>query len=249
MFDRFIDTVRLLTTIATDDLRGANSREFGRRMVRIALLLAAGLLCAVALSASAAEPARPTEPLYTVELVILRPVAPLGVAEDWTLEASRSPAASASVEGEEDAADAARTGAGGRMAVRTLTSAQYRLGGVDAALARSRGYELIRHLGWTQTATARGAGLAVELGDIAPDGEPLRGTVALERGRYLHLRLDLAYTPAVPPSSLLGEGAGSGPVTFTLRQNRRVKAFERHYFDHPAFGVIAMVSPVGGRER
>lgn len=247
MLHRLIATTRLVTTIAADDLRGASPREFARRLVRIVLLLAAGLLCAIALSASAAEPVRTGEPLYTVELVILRPVAPLGVAEDWSVEASRSSAASAPVEGEEETGVAPAAAAVGRMAVRSLSSAQYRLAGVDAALARSRGYELIRHVGWTQAATPRGAGLAVELADIAPDSEPLRGTVALERGRYLHLRLDLAYTPAVPPSALLSASAGSGPVTFTLRQNRRVKSFERHYFDHPAFGVIAMVSPVGGR--
>jgi hypothetical protein len=242
MLQRLFSTTRLVTAIAADDLRGASSREFARRIVRIALLIAAGLTCAIALSASAAEPARPTEPLYTVELVILRPVVPLGVAEDWAIETNH---ASAPSEAEEDAA-ATSTG-GGRLAVRTLSTAQYRLAGVDATLARSRGYELIRHVGWTQAATPRGAGLAVELADMGPEGEPLRGTVALERGRYLHLRLDLAYTPAAPPRSLLAEGAGSGPVTFKLRQNRRVKAFERHYFDHPAFGVIAMVSPVGGR--
>jgi hypothetical protein len=245
MLQRLFCTTRLVTTIAVDDLRGASSREFARRILRIALLIAAVLTCAIALSASAAEPARPTEPLYTVELVILRPVVPLGVAEDWVVEASHASGSSAPVEGEDDA-EATSTG-GGRLAVRTLSTAQYRLAGVDAALARSRGYELIRHVGWTQAATPRGAGLAVELADMRAGGEPLRGTVGLERGRYLHLRLDLAYTPAAPPSSLLGEGAGSGPVTFTLRQNRRVKAFERHYFDHPAFGVIAMVSPVGGR--
>jgi hypothetical protein len=33
-------------------------------------------------------------------------------------------------------------------------------------------------------------------------------------------------------------------VTFSLNQVRRVRPFERHYFDHPAFGVIAMISPV-----
>lgn len=246
MLQRLLSATRLMATIAGDDLRGANSREFARRLVRIVLLLAAGLTCAIALSASAAEPARTTEPLYTVELVILRPVAPLGVAEDWASESSHASTPSTSVEAEEETA-AAPGGGGGRLAVRTLSTAQYRLAAVDAALARSRGYELIRHVGWTQAATPRGAGLAVELSDIAPDGEPLRGSVALERGRYLYLKLDLAYSPAAPPSSLLAGGVGSGPVTFTLQQNRRVKSFERHYFDHPAFGVIAMVSPVGGR--
>jgi hypothetical protein len=37
---------------------------------------------------------------------------------------------------------------------------------------------------------------------------------------------------------------------FTLSESRRVKKFERNYYDHPAFGVIALVTPAnsaGGR--
>ncbi len=250
MLHRFITASRevthLVATLAADDLRGATPREFSRRLVRIGLMLAVGASAAVALSASAAEPARPSEPMYNVELVILRPVTPIGVPEDWSMEANGSHAAApASGDPEEDTGEGVVAPGDAKMAVRSLSSAQYRLAGVDAAVARSRGYELIRHVGWTQSATPRGAGLAVDIADISTDGEPLRGTVSLERGRYLHLKLDLAYAPTSPPNSLLGATESARPVTFTLRQSRRVKSFERHYFDHPAFGVIAMVSPVG----
>jgi hypothetical protein len=38
---------------------------------------------------------------------------------------------------------------------------------------------------------------------------------------------------------------------FNLSESRRVKFFERNYFDHPAFGVITLVTPAkpstGGR--
>jgi len=249
MIQRFLSTTRLVTTLATDELRASSRREQNHRLLRLGLLTAAALLATVALTASAAEPARVAETLYNVELVIVRPVTPIGVPEDWTLENTTVRAASAApVEGEEETSDAPSAPATSRLAVRSLTSAQYRLAGVDAAIARSRNYELLRHVGWTQAPTARGAGLSVELADISAGAEPLRGTVSLERGRYLHLKVDLAYSPQTPPNSLMGTGASAGPVTFTLRQTRRVKPFERHYFDHPAFGVIAMISPVGGRQ-
>ncbi len=246
MLSRLMDRTRafacVIATLVGDDVRGASRAEFARRLVRMGLLVAAALAATVSLTASAAEPARTTEPVYQVELVIIRPVVPVGIPEDWSVEASR---AAASVEAEGEPVEGGEGQSSGRMAVRTLSSGQFKLGGVDAAIARSKGYELMRHVGWSQAATARGAGLAVELADIAGDGaEPLRGTVALEQGRYLYLKLDLAYAPATPPNSLLGEASSPGPVTFTLRQNRRIKPFERHYFDHPAFGVIAMVSPV-----
>jgi hypothetical protein len=40
-------------------------------------------------------------------------------------------------------------------------------------------------------------------------------------------------------------GAASG-TTFTINQSRRIKFYERNYYDHPAFGVIALVSPAHG---
>jgi hypothetical protein len=29
-----------------------------------------------------------------------------------------------------------------------------------------------------------------------------------------------------------------------MHQDRRMRPFERHYFDHPAFGVVAIITPV-----
>ena len=35
-------------------------------------------------------------------------------------------------------------------------------------------------------------------------------------------------------------------TTFTINETRRVRFYERNYFDHPAFGVIALVTPAQG---
>ena len=45
-----------------------------------------------------------------------------------------------------------------------------------------------------------------------------------------------------PPAGL---GAGAD-TPFTLNESRRVRFYERNYFDHPAFGVIALVTPAQG---
>ena len=65
-------------------------------------------------------------------------------------------------------------------------------------------------------------------------GSGLTGRVALSRGRYLHLTLDLALEPA------------GGAERYVLRQTRRMRSNERHYIDHPKFGVIALVTPSDG---
>jgi hypothetical protein len=204
--------------------------------------LVASLIAAVALSASAAEPTRQPDTPYTVELVIFRPTTPLGVTEDWRSEAM-AVASHAPVEG----ADSGDTPApaGTSLDTSPMSPALFKLSGIESALQRSHNYEVLGHVGWTQTVVPRGSGLAVDLSQLGVGGE-IRGSAAVERGRYLYLRLRLAYTPTDPPPSLVGTTAPSGPVTFTLDQVRRVRNFERHYFDHPAFGVIAMVAPVGG---
>jgi hypothetical protein len=66
--------------------------------------------------------------------------------------------------------------------------------------------------------------------------------VYLERGQYLHLGMALTYAIQSPPAGL---NAGPG-TTFTLNENRRIRFYERNYYDHPAFGVIALVTPVQG---
>ena len=60
----------------------------------------------------------------------------------------------------------------------------------------------------------------------------LSGQIALSRGRYLHLTLDLG----------LSTGDRSGQ-RYVLRQTRRMRSNERHYIDHPKFGVIALITP------
>jgi len=39
--------------------------------------------------------------------------------------------------------------------------------------------------------------------------------------------------------------AGPG-TTFQMGESRRIKFYERNYYDHPAFGVIALVTPAQG---
>ena len=56
----------------------------------------------------------------------------------------------------------------------------------------------------------------------------------LERGTFLHLGMSLKYA------------AGEGRATYDLTEIRRVKFYEKNDYDHPAFGVIALVTPAAG---
>jgi len=212
-----------------------------RLLSNLSLLVVAAV--AVTLQASAAEPAKLQDTAYHVELVIFRALTPLGVQEDWSIEAGGNHA-SAGIASDEDADGNSATSGAGRLAVASLSPALFRLSGIESGLQRSRGYEVIGHIGWTQLAVPRGSGLAVDLAEVGLSGSPVHGTGTLERGRYLYLRLNLGFAPVDVPASLVGDVQRTGPVTFSLNQVRRVRPFERHYFDHPAYGVIALITPV-----
>lgn len=202
------------------------------------------LVTAFVITASAAEPASQADTRYSVELIVFRPTTPLGVTEDWQSEArTTGNLAVGGSESGESGTEAPAPASAGTINVSPMSPALFKLAGIESGLQRSRSYEVLGHVGWTQLAVPRGSGLAADLSQL---GRGLRGTAAVERGRYLYLRINLSYTPADPPASLVGTTAATAPVTFTLDQVRRVRNFERHYFDHPAFGVIAMVAPLSG---
>lgn len=112
--------------------------------------------------------------------------------------------------------------------LRTLDASQMQLGVMAARLRASGAWRVLAHAGWVQTATdwPRHAGLTLE--QVGIDSPGLSGSVYVERGQFLHLGFDLHL--------------GSNPV-WSLSELRKIKFNEKNYFDHPGFGVIAIVSP------
>jgi hypothetical protein len=196
------------------------------------LSLVALALCMPALPQATPE----TQSAYNIELVIFRATAALGVAEDWS---SQEGDVNFGTSGE----SAAASGQVGRF-VRSLPPAQFQLADIENKLRSSGSYVPVAHVAWSQTASAWGTRAGFPVQRLGVDVPGLTGTVFLERGQYLHLGMTLAYAPETVPSGL---GAAPG-TTFTLSESRRVRFYERNYYDHPAFGVIALVTPAqGGR--
>ncbi|HSN71685.1 MAG TPA: CsiV family protein, partial [Steroidobacteraceae bacterium] len=111
----------------------------------------------------------------------------------------------------------------------TLLPAEGRtLNAIEAALKRSADYRPIAHLAWSQPGRSRGSAPRIPLNGQL-EGTGLTGEARLGVGRFLHLDLELSY--------LTDEGQMR-----TITQSRRMRSGERHYFDDPAFGVIAVVT-------
>jgi hypothetical protein len=71
----------------------------------------------------------------------------------------------------------------------------------------------------------------------------IEGNVRLILERYLHLDVNLLLMSSRGTGgAVYSDGPGSVPV-YELREQRRIRSGELHYFDHPRFGMIARVTP------
>lgn len=195
-------------------------------------LLFAALLAVLASGVPAlSEDAAP--PGYHIEIIVFRANSAQGGSENWNTEGSTN-----NTIGEESSSGSSQVG----RFISVLTPEQFQLTDIESKLRSSGAYVPVAHVAWAQTASAWGTRAGFPLQKLGVDVPGLNGTVYLERGQYLHLGMALSYAIAAPPA-----GLGAGPGTaFALNENRRVKFYERNYYDHPAFGVIALVTPAQG---
>jgi hypothetical protein len=205
--------------------------------VRVATLAIAVVACgARALPGAAEETApspAPAAPVYNIEIIVFRPTTALGGAENWSAEAGTR-----SIAGDESAAGSPQVG----HFVAALPPAAWQLTDLETRLRASGAYVPVAHAAWSQTASSWGTRAGFPVQRLGIDVPGLTGTVFLERGQFLHLGMTLTYAMSTPPA-----GLGAAPETpFTLNESRRIRFYDRNYFDHPAFGVIALVTPTQG---
>lgn len=202
--------------------------------------LLASLVAAVALSCGVVSAQQPASgpPLYDVELVIFRVLSAEATPEQWSQQAVMA-GQQLEIPDEDPspfdtASDAAAVATSASFPA--LPPAQFQLTAIEDTLRRSRNYRPLAHIGWTQPGFPRNAAQSLSIESLVPAASGLHGQVALSRGRFLHLTLDLAYGPASNAPGVPGQ-------KFVLRQTRRMRSNERHYIDHPKFGVIAVITP------
>ena len=173
-------------------------------------------------------------PAYDIEIVIFRAKAALGEPENWSAETT----AGGTVAGGEASSG---SGSVGKL-LTVLPAANYRLTAIATRLHTSGTYEPVAHAAWVQTASAWGTRTGFTLDSLGINVPGLSGVIYLERGEFLHLGMELNYTMQDPPSGL---NAPAG-TTFVMNETRRIRFYQRNYYDHPAFGVIALVTPARG---
>lgn len=113
------------------------------------------------------------------------------------------------------------------------------------------GHRPLMHVIWVQSALIDSEPPVVDLGTALLASPEIGGTARLSRSRFLHLELDLEFLPTDRPQArpmpVLRDGETSIELLvprYRLQESRRIRSQEMHYFDHPAFGVIATVTPL-----
>jgi hypothetical protein len=127
---------------------------------------------------------------------------------------------------------ATRSGIGATSTgIPAMPDTQRRLADSASRLRATAGYRVIAHTAWNQIPAAWNSRRGVSAEELGLGSAGITGTIVLERGQYLHLGFDLRIA--------------DGGNTYKLAEVRRVRPNERHYFDHPAVGIIALVTGSG----
>jgi len=82
--------------------------------------------------------------------------------------------------------------------------------------------------------------------ELANYSEKLEGTIKITLERYLHINLDLIYQKDAEEEnifSFFNFNKKNSASVFRMTQKRRLRSKELHYFDHPRFGVLALITP------
>lgn len=157
----------------------------------------------------------------------------------------------------------------GFIPYKVLNKSRNRLGGVYRVMKLSSEYRPLYHVSWQQEATERRKSRYVHIqrlegGGVTPvakttEEEPefldeliapdriIDGSIRIRSGFYLHADIDLSYFKKLPPENMVlrtSEESYSGfdKTVIKLKETRKIKLNEIHYFDHPMFGVILQVS-------
>lgn len=193
-----------------------------RRLLLVCLLLAGGSQTVQAAA------------VYDVEIIVFRHKLVTDAGEHWPAVARTEPQGSGIMP---------QDGFG------ELDRSLYQLDGVRGGLRNSSGYEVLLHRAWRQVGYDAAHAIAYPINSNSESGRyHIEGSVKLVRERYLHLDVDLFLTAGgnAPPGQY-SDGAGDARV-YELNEKRRIRSRELHYFDHPRFGMIALVTPYDAPE-
>jgi len=206
------------------------SRGGARNPKRISPHILSSFLVLLCLSGGAVQAENP--PIYDVEIIVFRNLAPDDGGERWITPTMHKDANRRSFPQNE---------------FTELAYRLYQMKNISRSLENSRDYEVLYHRAWRQLAYDKQNSVAYPVETEIESGKrnSVQGWVKLIRERFLHLDVDLFL--------MANQGQASTTTDariplFELNEKRRMRSGELHYFDHPRFGMIARVTPYRASE-
>ena len=229
---------------------GAPRRPAPRRPAPAGAHPLAMLALAITFTAVLAIPTGASARSFVIEIIVFDDPSGDGLhAEHWPADPGKPPLQDAVelVHSRESGSEQAA------RAYRLVGRSGFALSGVWDSLRRSARYRPFLHVGWRQPGLSHGAARPVHVGPhlgVRRTGGPgpeggerpaVDGTVKVSLARYLHVALDLVYSR---PGNDETAAPNAVPARFRLVSERRMRSGELHYFDHPLFGVLALIRPL-----
>ena len=137
-----------------------------------------------------------------------------------------------------------------------LGTQNYKMSETIIKLMESENYNPLFHIAWRQNVYGANDAQAIHITTdkfepVIRNGETTElqqkntsatvdGTITVSLKKYLHLNADLAYINIDGNSFFSDEEI---PVVFRMTESRRMRSKEVHYFDHPKFGMLALITP------
>lgn len=125
---------------------------------------------------------------------------------------------------------------------------QWQLADLIERINDSRDFQLLTYQVWQQDGVLFDETEAFVLQSLNNDQGLLEGTATLSLSRFLHLLLEIDWLPREKNEefSLYPGFAGlvAKPTPYTISESRLMQRGDIHYFDHPLFGVVALITRV-----
>lgn len=218
---------------------------------RKSILAAAAYLLCVAVAAQTTTADTVTEPepdpVFDIEVIVFEYVGGVnGAREDWRyIDTGRDAAQAAArvetdvdtVSDAEDSIEQATQVAFKPLTFEVLTDDQMRLQDQLTTLRNSRDFRPLAHAGWRQPIYSNANETTLDLARVARLPATLDGTASVYVSRFLHLTLALELA-----DNRVGGGTSTDSVIFSLAERRKMRSGELHFFDHPRFGALALIS-------
>ncbi|MGC9385794.1 MAG: peptidoglycan binding protein CsiV [Hydrogenovibrio sp.] len=136
-----------------------------------------------------------------------------------------------------------------------LPSSQRMLNSEARKMTTQRGYRILYHEGWVLYGKPENQSRLIRIESLPEKSyeSKLLGSLLFYKSRFAHVQLDLELERIIPKrirqafaeNEHLTEAELPAFWRFELRESRKVKSGELHYFDHPLFGAILKIQYLG----